>query len=216
MKYRIAWFTATALVTFTSACWAIGPNVKHDKLEITDLIERSISVVYTNRGGDQAFDVKSVGIVSFESGETKAWLLPVLNGNADNHPLRSGHCDVLIYKNDSDYVTPIKMTPISLDAVQDDKCIGFERPLIVDRDNSGTSPLVIYPTIYANRLKSTVWRVFVYDALNRSFCYAPEASTSLTKAASAISIKDSDARRVLDSLHLPADALKCAAPTKVD
>lgn len=216
MKHRIAWFIATALVTFTSACWAIGPNVKHDKLEITDLIEQSISVVYTNRGGDQAFDVKSVGVVSFESGETKAWLLPVLNGNADNHPLRSGHCDVLIYKANSDYVTPIKMTPISLDVVHDDECIGFRRPLIVDRDNSGTSQLVIYPTIYANQPKATVWRVLAYDAPNRSFCYAPEASVSLTKAAGTTLIKDSNARSVLDSLHLPADAFKCAAPTKID
>ncbi|CAB3809567.1 hypothetical protein LMG28688_07019 [Paraburkholderia caffeinitolerans] len=216
MKHRIAWFTATALVTFTSACWAIGPNVKHDKLEITDLIEQSISVVYTNRGGDQAFDVKSVGIVSFESGETKAWLLPVLNGNADNHPLRSGHCDVLIYKADSDYVTPIKMTPISLDVGHDDECIGFKRPLIVDGDNNGTSQLVIYPTIYANQPKATVWRVLAYDAPNRSFCYAPDASDSLTKAAGEVSINDSNARSVLESLHLPADAFKCAVPTKVD
>jgi len=216
MKHRITWFTATALITFASTCWAIGPNVKHDKLEITDLIEQSISVVYTNRGDDQAFDVKSVGIVSFKSGETKAWLLPVLNGNADNHPLRSGHCDVLIYKADSDYVTPIKMTPIPLDVVRDDECIGFKRPLIVDGDNSGTSQLVIYPTIYANQPKAMVWRVLAYDTQNRSFCYAPEASVSLTKVAGATLIKDSNARSVLDSLHLPADAFKCAVPTKLD
>ncbi|WP_321942888.1 hypothetical protein [Paraburkholderia tropica] len=190
--------------------------MKHDKLEITDLIEQSISVVYTNRGGDQAFDVKSAGIVSFESGETKAWLLPVINGNADNHPLRSGHCDVLIYKADSDYVTPIQMPPISLNMVRDDECIGFKQPLIVDGVSSEKLKLVLYPTVYANQPKATVWRVLTYDAPNRSFCYAPEASVSLTKAASTTSIKDLNARSVLEGLHLPADAFKCAAPTVID
>jgi len=216
MKHRIASLTVVAVVTFASACWASGPNVRHDKLQITDLIEQSIGVVYTNRGGDQAFDVESGGIVSFESGEAKAWLLPVLNGNADNHPLRSGHCDVLIYKSDSDYVTPIEMSAISLDAVNDDECVGFKRPLIVDGDSSGASPLVIYPTVDGSHPKVTVWRVFAYDALNHSFCYASEASIGLTKAAGATLIKDSNAMSFLDSLHLPPDAFKCTAPTKAD
>jgi hypothetical protein len=215
MKHRFALFAATVLATFTSACWAAGPNVKHDKLDITDLIEQSISVYYTSRGGDQAFDVKSVGIVSFESGGTKSWLLPVLNGNADNHPLRSGRCDVLIYQTDSDYVTPVSMSPMPLDSVHDDNCAGFKRPLIVD-GGSGTSQLLIYPMVYASRPKATVWRVLAYDAPNRSFCYAPEVSVSLTKAVGVTSINESNAKSVLDGLHLPTDAFKCVVPTKID
>ncbi|MCP3716889.1 hypothetical protein [Paraburkholderia sp. CNPSo 3281] len=215
MKYRFALLAATILTAFASACWGTEPHVKHDKPDITDLIEQSISVFYTNRGGDQAFDVKSVGIVSFESGGTKGWLLPVLNGNADDHPLRSGRCDVLIYKADSDYVTPVKMTPEPLVDARDDNCAGFKRPLIV-HGASGTPQLVIYPTVYAGLLKATAWRVLAYDAPNRSFCYASDASVSLTKAAGVTSINDSNAKRVLDGLHLPTDAFKCAMPTKIN
>lgn len=214
MTYRNAWFAAATL-TLTSTCWAAGPNVKHDKLDITDLIDQSISVVYTNKGGDQAFDVKSAGIVSFQSGETKAFLLPVLNGNADNHPLRSGRCDVMIFKADSDYVTPVQMTPIASGTLHDDKCIGFKRPLIVDA-SGGASQLVIYPTVYMNQTKAVVWRVLAYDASNRSFCYAPAVSESLTKAAGITSMNDSNAKSTLDNLHLSADAFKCVVPTKID
>jgi hypothetical protein len=60
--------------------WAIGSSVKHAKLDISDLIALSISVFYSNHGGDQTFNVKSLGIVSFQTRDTKAWLLPVLNG----------------------------------------------------------------------------------------------------------------------------------------
>jgi hypothetical protein len=215
MKRRVTLVVITALATFATACWAIGPTVKHDRLYISDLIKQSIGVFYTNRGGAQAFDVMSFGIVSFESGDGKAWLLPVLNGNADDHPLRSGSCDILIYKADSDYVTPIQMTPTLLGGVRDGSCAGFRRPLIV-AGGSGVPQLVIYPTIYLIQPKVTVWRVLAYDTLDRSFCYATEASVSLTKAASATSINESNVKSVLDALHLPADAFTCTTPKQPD
>jgi hypothetical protein len=215
MKNRLAVFVATALAISATACWAIGPIIKHDKLDISDLIEQSISVFYTNRGGDQAFDVKSLGIVSFQAGDAKAWLLPVLNGNADDHPLRSGRCDILIYKADSDDVTPIQISPMLSAGVRDDDCVGFKRPVIVDGDG-GVSQLVIYPTIYLNQPKAVVWRVLAYDAPNHSFCYAPEASVSLTKMAGVTSINESNVKGVLDGLHLSNDAFKCLVSTKVN
>jgi hypothetical protein len=216
MKHRNALLAVIALATVTTACWAVGPIVKHDKLDISDLIEQSISVFYTNRGGnDQAFDVKSAGIVAFEAGGTRAWLLPVLNGNADvNQPLRLGHCDIFVYRENRDYVTRINMSDAPPDGAQDDKCTGFGRPLIVT-ETGGTSQLVIYPTVYVNQHKATAWRVLAYDAPNQSFCYAPEASASLTKAPGATSINESNAKSVLDGLHLSNDAFKCAVPTKV-
>ncbi|AMV48751.1 MULTISPECIES: hypothetical protein [Paraburkholderia] len=131
MNFRLASLAAAFLATIITSAWADVLVVKHDKLQITDLIEQSISVLYTNHGGDQAFDVATGDIVSFKSGADTAWLLPVLNGNADNHPLPSGQCDVLIYKADTDYLTPLQFSHVLLGETRDDQCVGFNRPLVV-------------------------------------------------------------------------------------
>jgi hypothetical protein len=215
MNFRFALLAAAFLATTVTAAWADGPLVKNDKLEITDLIEQSISVLYTNRGGDQAFNVATGDIVSFRSGTDTAWLLPVLNGNADKHPLQSGQCDVLIYKADTDYLTPVQFSHVPLGETRDDQCVGFGRPLVITLDQAA-SPLVVYPTIYGSKPKTTAWRVLAYDASNRSFCFAPQASLSLTKAAKTAHMDEASAGEVIKHLNLPADAFKCVSPTKID
>lgn len=214
MKIRLALLALTLLAASSTVTWAEGPAVKHDRLEISDLIEQSISVLYTNRGGNQAFNVATSDILSFTSGQNQAWLLPVLNGNADSHALRSGQCDVLIYKADTDYLTPIQFSHVGLGDFHDDQCVGFNRPLIVTIEKSAF-PLVIFPTNYGKRIKTTVWRVLAYDESNESFCFAPQASQTLTQFASTTQLDEKNAAEVFKRLNLPAEFFKCVAPTKV-
>ncbi|CAD6563019.1 hypothetical protein ACFQ3P_41275 [Paraburkholderia sabiae] len=215
MRFRLALLAAAFLATTVSSAWAEGPVVKHDKLEITVLIEQSISVLYTNRGGNQAFDIATGDIVSFRSGADTAWLLPVLNGNADTHPLQSGQCDVLIYKADTDYLTLVQFSHVPFGETREDQCVGVKHPLVIRLDQAA-SPLVVYPTIYGSKRKTTTWRVLAYDALNRSFCFAPRASLSLTTVANTTHMNEANAGDVIKHLNLPADAFKCIAPTKFD
>lgn len=192
---------------------ARGVDVNRAVADGSQSMEQTVGIFYTQQGGDQAFDLYENYAVFYKNDVDKFWILPVLNGSAERHALINGHCDILLYRNERDYVTPLQLGKSGLPGLDSNECIGFESPILADIDGD-KNKAVVFVEKFRGANKGLGYRVMVYSHLEQEYCYADELSSALTVASRSLVVNDKNAGAILNKIK--SKNIKMTCPVKLE